>query len=336
MENNRILITDDSEINLEIASSFITEKFGIDCDTAISGFIAVNMCETVKYDIIFMDYLMPKMTGVETAEKIRMGTLNKETPIVALTGADDEETRAEAEKGGFAAFLTKPMDDTDIINIVKKFIPGAEVRTEEAGQKDEFLLEAFGVTGLQPEKGLRNVGGNKDALKKALYILLKKIPAFLFDLHRSALTDDFESMRLVYHTLKTSLANVGFTALSESAAQLEKSIIGGSTMRAKEYGGHFIDSLEAVKSGLERLFADFPETETAKISGDIADYEVLIMRLKTMVDDFDYQGIKSILERNKSIDYGEEQQKVLAAVAEKIDLFDYDGAAQVLAASQKS
>jgi CheY-like chemotaxis protein/HPt (histidine-containing phosphotransfer) domain-containing protein len=333
MAEHRILITDDSEINLEIAATFITERFGIPCDTAISGFIAVNMCDTVSYDIIFMDYLMPKMTGVETAEKIRNGTINKDTPIVALTGADDDETRAEAEKGGFAAFLTKPMDDDDICEIIKKFIPEAKQLEKIEAPKDEFITEAFSVPGLDPEKGLRNVGGNKEALKKALYILLKKIPAFLFDLHRSALTDDFESMRLVYHTLKTSLANVGFTALSESSAQLEKSIIGGSTIRAKEHGGHFIDNLESIKTGLEKLFAGFPDTEVAKISGDSADYEVLIMRLKTMVDDFDYQGIKSILERNKSIDYGEKEQKVLAEVAEKIDMFDYDGAAQVLASS---
>jgi CheY-like chemotaxis protein len=333
MADNRILITDDSEINLEIASSFITERFGVSCDTAISGFIAVNMCESVKYDIVFMDYLMPKMTGVETAAKIRQGTLNKETPIVALTGADDDETRAEAEKGGFAAFLTKPMDDTDIINIVKMFIPDATEREISDEPGDEFITQVFSLPGIEPEKGLRNVGGNKEALKKALYILLKKIPAFLFDLHRSALTDDFESMRLVYHTLKTSLANVGFTSLSESAAQLEKSIIGGSTIRAKEHGGHFIDGLESIKSALEKLFAGFPEEEVTKISGDSADYEVLIMRLKTMVDDFDYQGIKSILERNKSIDYGEKEQKLLAEVAEKIDMFDYDGAAEVLASN---
>ncbi|MDR0992512.1 MAG: response regulator [Ruminococcus sp.] len=329
MSEHRILITDDSEINLEIASTLITEKFGIPCDTAISGFIAVNMCEAVRYDIIFMDYLMPKMTGVETAEKIRLGSLNKDTPIVALTGADDPETRAEAEKGGFAAFLTKPMDDTDITNTIKRFIPEAKER-ENASTVDEFLTDSFGVPGLEPAKGLRNVGGNKEALKKALYILLKKIPSFLFDLHKSALTDDFESMRLVYHTLKTSLANVGFTALSESAAQLEKSIIGGSTVRAKENGGRFIDSLESIKSSLERLFADFPDEVTPIVTGDAADYEVLIMRLKSMIDDFDYQGIKSILERNKSIDFGEEKQKVLAAVGEKIDLFDYDGAAEVL------
>jgi CheY-like chemotaxis protein/HPt (histidine-containing phosphotransfer) domain-containing protein len=328
--DNRILITDDSEINLEIAATFITDRFGIPCDTAVSGFIAINMCESVKYDIIFMDYLMPKMTGVETAEKIRAGTLNKDTPIVALTGADDDETRAEAEKGGFAGLLTKPMDDTDIINIITKFIPDAEPLGAYT-PKDEFLTETFSIPDLDPEKGLRNVGGNKDALKKALYILLKKMPSFLFDLHRSALTDDFESMRLVYHTLKTSLANVGFTALSESAAQLEKFIIGGSIVRAKEHGGHFIDSLESVKSNLEKLFASFPEEEMPKINGDIADYEVLVMRLKTMIDDFDYQGIKSILERNKSIDFGAEQQKILDAVAEKIEMFDYDGAAEVLA-----
>jgi CheY-like chemotaxis protein/HPt (histidine-containing phosphotransfer) domain-containing protein len=333
MEDHRILITDDSDINLEIASSFISERFGIPCDTAISGFIAVNMCESVKYDIIFMDYLMPKMTGVETAEKIRQGSLNKNTPIVALTGADDDETRAEAEKGGFAAFLTKPMDDTDISNLIKMFISDAvEHTTSEI--KDDFLVEAFNIPGLEPSKGLRNVGGNKEALRKALYILLKKIPSFLFDLHRSALTDDFESMRLVYHTLKTSLANVGFTSLSESAAQLEKSIIGGSTIRAKENGGRFIDNLETVKAGLEKLFAGFPEEETVKIVGDNADYEVLIMRLKTMIDDFDYQGIKSILERYKSIDFGEEKQKVLTAVAEKINLFDYDGAAEALTANK--
>jgi CheY-like chemotaxis protein/HPt (histidine-containing phosphotransfer) domain-containing protein len=330
MSEHRILITDDSEINLEIASTLITEKFGIPCDTAISGFIAVNMCDSVKYDIIFMDYLMPKMTGVETAAKIRLGTLNKDTPIVALTGADDPETRAEAESGGFAAFLTKPMDDIDITNTIKQFIPDAKER-ESANTVDEFLTDSFAVPGLEPGRGLRNVGGNKEALKKALYILLKKIPGFLFDLHKSALTDDFESMRLVYHTLKTSLANVGFTALSESAAQLEKSIIGGSTVRAKENGGRFIDSLEAIKSGLERLFADFPDEVIPTVTGDAADYEVLVMRLRSMIDDFDYQGIKSILERNKSINYGEEKQKILSAVAEKIDMFDYDGAAAVLA-----
>ena len=99
----KILIVDDIDINLSVAEALLS-TFEIVPDLAMSGKEAIEFAEKKRYDMIFMDHMMPEMDGIETTTRIRgLGGWNDEVPIVALT--------ANAITGMEQVFLENRMDD---------------------------------------------------------------------------------------------------------------------------------------------------------------------------------------------------------------------------------
>ncbi len=100
-------------------------------ESCSSGFKAIQLIqdriETGKelHKIIFMDYSMPKMDGLKTTKNIRaMCSKNKLTAphIVCCTAYTDEKYRKRAIKAGMAAFLTKPVSENQLLDLIKAFI----------------------------------------------------------------------------------------------------------------------------------------------------------------------------------------------------------------------
>ena len=92
-------------------------------ELAASGIEAIELVKTNKYDLIFMDIMMPKMNGVETLEKLR----EKEdftTPVVALTADAIEGTDEKYLSVGFNSYLSKPIDRKALNKVINKYLGG--------------------------------------------------------------------------------------------------------------------------------------------------------------------------------------------------------------------
>ena len=119
------LVVDDTEINLMILEELLSQA-GIRSDTASSGKIALEKCKKNKYGIIFMDYVMPEMDGVETTRLIR--SLDKSSPtdpgvpIIAITGDTSDETLEAFRRAGISDFLEKPVDPKKLYKAKKVWI----------------------------------------------------------------------------------------------------------------------------------------------------------------------------------------------------------------------
>ena len=121
----RILLAEDNELNMEIATELLTEA-GAEVDPAVDGQEALERFRSQpagRYDIILMDIMMPRMTGLEAAGAIRrLERPDAQTiPIVAMTAnAFDEDVRASRE-AGMNAHLSKPIDIREVIRAVASF-----------------------------------------------------------------------------------------------------------------------------------------------------------------------------------------------------------------------
>ncbi len=128
-----VLIVDDNDANLMVASKLLSDtKVGI--DTALSGEIALSKTENKRYDVIFMDHLMPVMDGVECFHAIRSqaGGLNHETPIVVLTANADGENQALYKREGFDGYLTKPVSGAQLEAELLRHLPRELVTSTSA------------------------------------------------------------------------------------------------------------------------------------------------------------------------------------------------------------
>lgn len=120
----RVLVVDDNKMNLKLFQ-LLLRPVNMHITAVFSGKEALEQVAKKKYDLIFLDHLMPEMDGIETLHEMQKfpDSLNKETPVIMLTANAVSGAKEEYLKEGFASFLSKPVDTTELSNILVKFIP---------------------------------------------------------------------------------------------------------------------------------------------------------------------------------------------------------------------
>jgi DegV family protein with EDD domain len=120
----RVLVVDDVPMNLLVTRGLM-KYTGITVDTADGGENALKLVGTVKYDLIFMDHLMPGMDGVECLHRIKEMSdhPNLTTPIIILTANAIIGAKEEYIKAGFTDYLPKPIQERELQQMLMKYLP---------------------------------------------------------------------------------------------------------------------------------------------------------------------------------------------------------------------
>jgi CheY-like chemotaxis protein len=105
----RVLVVEDEPITQEV-SRLLLEDVGFVVDTADDGLQALELAKQNGYALILMDMQMPHLNGVEASKAIRMNSLNKETPILAMTANAFDEDRQICLDAGMNDHIAKPVD----------------------------------------------------------------------------------------------------------------------------------------------------------------------------------------------------------------------------------
>ncbi|SHI39433.1 ATP-binding response regulator [Pseudobutyrivibrio xylanivorans] len=119
----RILVVDDVAINLRVFSVLLSNT-DITVDTAISGTEALEKIGRNKYDIIFIDHLMPGMDGIELKRLIDSmeDNPNSNTPLVMQTANAVVGAKEEYERLGFTDYIAKPIKEEELRKLIRKYI----------------------------------------------------------------------------------------------------------------------------------------------------------------------------------------------------------------------
>jgi CheY-like chemotaxis protein len=127
-----VLVVDDLDINLAVAEALLS-TFEIVPDSALSGDEALQMTQTKKYDLIFMDHMMPNLDGVDTTKLIRtVENANINVPIIALTANVVSGMREMFLENQFNDFLPKPIDLKELGRELYQWLPSDVV--EKVGE----------------------------------------------------------------------------------------------------------------------------------------------------------------------------------------------------------
>ena len=144
--DKRVLVVDDNKLNIKVASKVLSE-FELNIDSADSGFSAIEKIENNEhYDIIFMDIMMPKMSGVETLKKLKEID-NFNTPVVALTADAMEGKSTKYIEVGFNDYLSKPINKQELKRVLNKCLNGAiEIVEEKTLEEDPHIHRVIPIT----------------------------------------------------------------------------------------------------------------------------------------------------------------------------------------------
>ncbi|MBO4346805.1 MAG: response regulator [Lachnospiraceae bacterium] len=287
VKNASILVVDDNDMNLKVIKNLM-KRNGIVPDLALSGAEAIDLIRAKKYDIVFLDHMMPKMDGLETFAKLKEeGLIREGMAVIALTANAVVGARETYLKAGFDDYLSKPVEVDLLEEKLRKFLPEADIewRVKGSGKKEEVLefspasendeilefspadnetsleknfadtievLRKSGVTDV--EKGLFYCAGDE-----AFYVSVIEEYIQAHKDKRQILKVAFEDKNLKefeinVHALKSTSKTIGATEFSDKALKFE--------MAAKDNDEEFINS----------NFEEF-----------IKEYDTLVNKLKEMI-----------------------------------------------------
>lgn len=157
----RILVVDDEASILELIEYNLTSK-GYDVDSATNGEDALNRILMEKFDLVLLDQMLPKLSGIEILKKMR--SESNSTPVIFLTAVDAEENKIEGLISGADDYVTKPFS-------VKELLARIEVvlRRTSDSDKTHFALNTAAKSLI--------INGNEIPLTRKEYQLLE----FLLD-----------------------------------------------------------------------------------------------------------------------------------------------------------
>ena len=121
--NRKFLVVDDNEMNLKVAQAFLKPS-GAEIYTEQNSVRALELLQTQKYDLVFLDDLMPRLTGPTILARIKRGntTTNKETPFIVMTANSTASEEARYLEMGFDGYIAKPIKEEKLVEMVNKFI----------------------------------------------------------------------------------------------------------------------------------------------------------------------------------------------------------------------
>ncbi|MRG55599.1 PleD family two-component system response regulator [Phyllobacterium sp. SYP-B3895] len=154
----RILVVDDVPANVKLLEARLTAEY-YEVVTATDGYAALDICETSNVDVILLDIMMPGMDGFEVCRRLKSSPATAHIPIVLVTALDGEKDRITGLDLGADDFLTKPVNDLQLLARVKSLVRlknlTDELRLRVATTRDVGLESILRFPGKD--------GGNKKA-----------------------------------------------------------------------------------------------------------------------------------------------------------------------------
>jgi two-component system cell cycle response regulator len=117
----RILVVDDIPANVKLLEARLIAEY-FDVLTAADGYQALAICDRHQVDLILLDIMMPGMDGFEVCERLKSNPKTSHIPVVMVTALDQPADRVRGLKAGADDFLTKPVNDLQLIARVKSLL----------------------------------------------------------------------------------------------------------------------------------------------------------------------------------------------------------------------
>ena len=306
MPYGKILVVDDIETNLYVARGLLT-PYGLSIDTAASGFEAVEKIKNgYVYDVIFMDYMMHKMDGIEATQIIRKyGYTN---PIVALT-ANAIAGQAEVFlSNGFDDFISKPIDIRQLNAVLNRLVRDKQPPDvlEKAHKQKAVLYSA--ISQKDVSRQLADIF-LRDANKS-----IKLLELVLAGKFRN--NDDISLFVINTHSMKSALANIGEQDLSAEAKELEQAGREQNIefMLAKLPG--FLERLSAVKKKLQAK-NNANETKSSEDS-DISLLKAKLLEIQAACAEYKKKDAKKALTELMERQWQALTKELLCSIDEKL------------------
>jgi len=135
-----IAIVEDTPVNLLIMQSLVKRLGEHDCQVFSDPELGLAWCQDTPPDLVIVDYMMPRLDGLEFIRRCRSTPILQERPILMVTAAAEKEVRYAALEAGATDFLTKPIDKHEFIPRVRNMLQLRAAMAATAHRADELAI----------------------------------------------------------------------------------------------------------------------------------------------------------------------------------------------------
>ncbi len=334
-----ILVVDDNAINLTVAKGLLN-PLGMKIETALSGKDAVLMVTDKRYDIIFMDHMMPEMDGVETTRVIRrlLGD-NGQVPIIALTANAVEGTAEMFISEGMNDFVTKPIEMRDMVFKLRKWLPqeriekkkkkaGAPLRNMHKDGDGGQTATDIVIEGLDVQKAMGFLG-NEDlfwSVLKEYYRVIDKKCALIQQYEQK---EQWRDYTVEVHALKSASRQIGATDLAYTAEQMEAAGNAGNAALIHKITPGMLEEYMFYKGILAPYFIE----ETAEQSGRAAESEemaALFAQMEEAMENLDMDAMEQAVRDMSQYSYGDAQRSIFEKLKNAVEDIDTERCEEII------
>ncbi len=154
----RVLIVDDIPTNVRLLEARLTAEY-FEVVTAASGQEALGLCEGGGIDIVLLDVMMPEMDGFEVCRRLKASRKAHHIPVLMITALDQPSDRVRGLQAGADDFLTKPVDDIQLMARVKSLVR-LKALTDELRARALTGQEIAGEDAIRAMESIESDGGH--------------------------------------------------------------------------------------------------------------------------------------------------------------------------------
>ncbi len=221
----RVLVTDDNAMNLKVAENFM-KIFGIKPVTCSSGKETIELMKKDKFDIVFLDHMMPQMDGIETLKVLKDEDLLNGATVIALTANAVVGAEGQYLSAGFDGYLSKPITIQDLEKTLRKYLPQGSVEDRAQDAEEEkpasVSLDKVRSLGLNVDAGLMYTCSDEDFYLELLTDYARSADDKCSELSSYLEKGDLKNYEILVHSLKSASKTVGADELSDRAKALEE------------------------------------------------------------------------------------------------------------------
>ncbi len=233
-DGQHIILAEDNMVNQKVAKT-ILDKLGLKVTVVENGAKAVAEWEANGCDLILMDCQMPKMDGYGATASIRKleSGSDKHVPIVALTANAMEADRERCLNAGMDDYISKPFRQSLLVSVLYRWLltnsPNQTSKNDENEPINAFAqsdydmdLEAQPAIDMSVYESIKKLMGN--AFVELIDAYLEDTTEFVSLMRTACDNNDYESLQVPAHSMKSSSANIGAMRLSALAKELEQQV----------------------------------------------------------------------------------------------------------------
>ena len=330
----KVLIVDDNVINRKVARGFL-KHYAFDLTEAESGPEAIELVSANRYDIIFMDHMMPDMDGIEAAAIIRRdcGENGAAPVMVALTANAMEGMREHFLECGFQDFIAKPLDRKDLNQLLLRWIPEKYRQTEEPVAESRPLTPtSFQISGVDMNAAMQYYSGDEDGFVDLLelYCLDGKRKITLLN---ELVDSDMLRYQIEVHGLKSASANIGAMDMSAMARAHENAAAQGDKEFISEQFSSLLAEYENLLANIEQFLERRRQENNTKEKLPALPIQEFKEQTATALEELKHFRSQACAERVEMLllhEMPQEPEERLLQIREQLRLYEDDYAEELL------